>query len=320
MRYLRSALLVLGLCTASAAQADYPARPITAIVPFPAGQTTDILARDLVSEMGKVLGQSIIVENRGGAGGIIGISAAKRAANDGYTILIASSGPLAINENLYKDIPYHTLEDFEPVAMVLENPQFLVTRADFPANTLPELIEVLKKSPGKYNYGSGGVGLTNHLTMEMLRLQAGVNIRHVPYRGAQAALSGLIGGDIDLMFESGPPIIPFVEDGRLKIFAVGSRNGSSRFPDVKSVAAQGYPDFNATTWMAVLVPKGTPPAVAQTLNAATNKVLAQPGIQQRFANVTASVRTATPSETRQFIGEELALWKDIIAKGGIKAE
>jgi len=320
MRFIRSALLALSLAAGAAAHADYPDRPITAIVPFPAGQSTDILARELTMRLSKVLNQSIVIENRSGAGGIIGISAAKRAPNDGYTMLIASSGPLAINENLYKDIPYHSLEDFEPVAMILENPQFLVTRADFPANTLPELIEVLKQSPGKYNYGSGGVGLTNHLTMEMLRLRTGASIKHVPYRGAQAALSGLLGGDTDLMFESGPPIIPFLEAGKLKVLAVGSSKGSARFPQVKSVAAQGLEGFDATTWMALMVPKGTPREIIDRLNQATNHVLAQADIQKQFASVTASVRIATPQETGQFIAGELALWKGIIDEGGIKPE
>ena len=320
MKLFRSALAVLALCMGSAAGADYPDKPITVVVPFPAGQTTDILARALTEKMAKELQQPIVVENKGGAGGIIGITAAKRAASDGYTVLIASSGPLAINENLYKDIPYHTLQDFEPVSMILVNPQFLVTRADFPAKSLPELIEVIKKSPGKYNYGSGGVGLTNHLTMEMLKLRTSMDIRHVPYRGAQAALSGLIGGDTDLMFESGPVIIPHVEAGRLKIWAVGAKQGSRRFPDVKSVAAQGVEGFDATTWMALLVPKGTPAPIVQKLNQVTNKILAQPALQQQFANVTAEVSIDTPEGTRDFIRRELAQWKETIDKGGIRAE
>ena len=161
-------------------------------------------------------------------------------------MLIASSGPLAINPHLYKDIPYQTLEDFEPVAMILEVPQFLVTRTDFPAKNLAELVQVVKKNAGKFNYASGGVGLTNHLTMEMLKNRTGMEITHVPYKGATAALSGLIGGDTEMMFESGPAIIPHVEAGRLKILAVGSQKGSSRFPDVKSVHDGGVKGFGPT--------------------------------------------------------------------------
>lgn len=320
MRRMFAALLALGILVGVPAQAAYPERPITVIVPFPAGQTTDIMARALAAEMSKVLKQQMVIDNRGGAGGIIGIGMAKIAPNDGYTVLIASSGPLAINENLYKDIPYHTLQDFEPVAMILDSPQFLVTRTDFPVDSVPALIDLLKKEPGKHNYGSGGVGLTNHLTMEMLRLQADLQIWHVPYRGAQAALMGLVSGDTDLMFESGPAILPFVEAQKLKILAVGARKGSARFPEVRSVAAQGLDGFDATTWMALLVPKGTPRQVIETLNKATNEVLSRPAIQQQFLSVSSEVHQATPEATRAFIDRELKLWKGIIEQGGIKAE
>ena len=320
MRRICAALLALGILVGVPAQAAYPERPVTVIVPFPAGQTTDIMARALAAEMSKVLKQPMVIDNRGGAGGIIGIGMAKIAPNDGYTVLIASSGPLAINENLYKDIPYHTLQDFEPVAMILDSPQFLVTRTDFPVDSVPALIDLLKKEPGKHNYGSGGVGLTNHLTMEMLRLQADLQIWHVPYRGAQAALMGLVSGDTDLMFESGPAILPFVEAHKLKILAVGARKGSARFPEVRSVAAQGLDGFDATTWMALLVPKGTPRHVIETLNKATNEVLSRPAIQQQFLSVSSEVHQATPEATRAFIDRELTLWKGIIEQGGIKAE
>lgn len=320
MKAIRTLLVAAGLLFTSLVQADYPRRPITMVVPFPAGQTTDILARALANEMARILKQSLVVDNRGGAGGIIGVNVAKGAAADGYTLLVASSGPLAINENLYKDIPYRTLRDFEPVAMILEVPQFLVTRTEFPANSLPELIDIVKKSPGRFSYGSGGVGLTNHLTMEMLRLTAGLEVWHVPYRGAQAALTGLMSGDVEMMFESGPVIMPYVEAHKLKVLAVGSNKGSPRFPDVRSVAAQGYPEFDATTWMAVLVPKGTPRDIINTLNRTVNEVLTGAEFQQQLTKVTATARQASPEETRAFIEKELTLWKGIIDKGSIKAE
>lgn len=320
MKLFRTAALALLMLWGGQAAAAYPDKPIKIVVPFPAGQTTDILARAMAEEMSKVVDQPIYIENKGGAGGIIGIEAAKRSPNNGYTVLVASSGPLAINPHLYKDIPYQTLEDFEPVAMVLEVPQFLVTRTDFPANTLAELVKVVKEKPGQFNYASGGVGLTNHLTMEMLKNRTGMEISHIPYKGATAALTGLIGGDTQMMFESGPAIIPHVEAGRLKILAVGSQKGSPRFPDVKSVHEGGVKGFDAATWMAVMVPKGTPKDVIARLNQITNQVLALPSIQERFTSVTATVRIATVEETRAFLESELALWKDTIDKGNIKPE
>ncbi len=320
MKFMRTAALAIMTLWGGHAAAAYPDQPIKVIVPFPAGQTTDILARAMADEMTKIIGQPIYIENKGGAGGIIGIEAAKRSPNDGYTVLIASSGPLAINPNLYKDIPYQTMEDFEPVAMILEVPQFLVTRSDFPAKNLNELIALVKQNPEKYNYASGGVGLTNHLTMEMLKNQTGMEIRHIPYRGATAALTGLIGGDTQMMFESGPAIMPHVEAGRLKIFAVGSKKGSPRFPEVKSVHEAGVNGFDAATWMAVMVPKGTPPEVIQTLNKVTNQVLELPSMQEKFTSVTATARIATVEETRKFLEHELALWKETIDKGNIQPE
>jgi len=324
MRLIRTLLFTLGAClgagASAQAQAQYPENPIKAVVPFPAGQATDILARLFTAPLSDVLKQPVYVENKGGAGGIIGIEAARRSPNDGYTILLASSGPLSINQNLYKDIPYDTLRDFDPVAMMLVNPQFLVVREDFPASNLEELIEVVKKNPGKYNYGSGGVGLTNHLTMEMLKQRTGMDIRHVPYRGATAALSGLIAGDTAMMFESGPPIIPHVQAGKLKIIAVGRKERSDRFPDVPSVHEAGVEGFDAATWIAVMVPKGTPQPVIERLNAATNEVLQQPGIRKQFADVTASAMIATPEQTRAFIDSEIRLWRDTIRKGNIQAE
>lgn len=320
MKILRAAAFAVMTLWGGLAAAAYPDKPIKVVVPFPAGQTTDILARALADELAKVFEQPIYIENRGGAGGIIGVEAAKRSPNDGYTVLIASSGPLAINPNLYKDIPYQTMEDFEPVAMILDVPQFLVTRSDFPVNDLSDLVAHAKKNPGELNYASGGVGLTNHLTMEMLKNRTEMDVRHIPYRGATAALAGLIGGDTDMMFESGPAIIPHVEAGRLKVLAVGSQKGSSRFPEVKSVHELGVQGFDAATWMAVMVPKGTPQEAIQILNKGINQVLELPVMQERFKSVTADAHIATVEETRAFLESELALWKDTIVKGNIQPE
>jgi len=319
-RVLAAIFCIMGAMGFASALADYPDRGVKIIVPFPAGQTTDILARLIGQQLAQSLGQAFYVDNRGGAGGIIGLEGAKRAEADGYTLLMASSGPLAINMGLYRKLPYDTLKDFTAVSMVVVVPQFLVTRADFPANNLKELIEVVKKNPGKLNYGSGGTGLTNHLTMEMLKRQADLDLIHVPYRGAAAALTGLISGDVSMMFESGPAIMPHVQKGTLKVFATGSRNGSKALPDVPTVDRAGVPGFDAQTWAALLVPKGTPSPFIEKLNQAMQEILRKPAVQEQLAALGAEVMPSTPAQTDAYIKDEITRWGETIKAANVQLE
>ncbi|MNX51944.1 Tripartite tricarboxylate transporter family receptor [compost metagenome] len=320
MKRVLAALLCMGALINAPARADYPDRGVKIIVPFPAGQTTDVLARTIGQQLTEALGQAFFVDNRGGAGGIIGMEAGKRSEADGYTLLMASSGPLAINPGLYTKLPYDTLKDFTPVSMVVVVPQFLVTRADFPANNLKELIDYVKKHPGQLNYGSGGTGLTNHLTMEMFKRQAGLNIMHVPYRGAAAALTGLMSGDVSMMVESGPVIMPHVQKGVLKVFAVGSRNGSKALPDVPTMDRAGVTGFDAQTWAALLAPKGTPAPVIDKLNKAMQLALKKPAVQEQFAALGAEVMLSTPEETSKYIKDEIARWGETIKTANVQLE
>ncbi|OZI71640.1 Bug family tripartite tricarboxylate transporter substrate binding protein [Bordetella genomosp. 12] len=320
MKRALAALLCMGAVLSAPAQADYPDRGVKIIVPFPAGQTTDVLARTIGQQLTESMGQAFFVDNRGGAGGIIGMEGAKRSEADGYTLLMASSGPLAINPGLYKKLPYDTQKDFTAVSMVVVVPQFLVTRADFPANNLKELIDYVKKHPGQLNYGSGGTGLTNHLTMEMFKHQAGLNITHVPYRGAAAALTGLMSGDVAMMFESGPAIMPHVQKGALKVFAVGSRNGSKALPDIPTMDRAGVPGFDAQTWAALLVPKGTPAPMVAKLNQAMQVALQKPAIQQQLGALGAEVMLSTPEQTNQYISAEIVRWGDTIKNANVQLE
>ncbi|AKQ54111.1 Bug family tripartite tricarboxylate transporter substrate binding protein [Bordetella hinzii] len=320
MKRALAALLCLGALFGAGAKADYPDRGVKIIVPFPAGQTTDVLARTIGQQLTESLGQAFFVDNRGGAGGIIGMEGAKRSDADGYTLLMASSGPLAINPGLYRKLPYDTLKDFTAVSMVVVVPQFLVTRADFPANNLKELIDYVKKHPGQLNYGSGGTGLTNHLTMEMFKRQAGLNIMHVPYRGAAAALTGLMSGDVAMMFESGPAIMPHVQKGALKVFAVGSRNGSKALPDIPTMDRAGVPGFDAQTWAALLVPKGTSASIVEKLNKAMQIALQKPAVQQQLAALGAEVMLSTPDQTNTYIKAEIARWGDTIKTANVQLE
>jgi tripartite-type tricarboxylate transporter receptor subunit TctC len=291
MRGLIAGLLLGAGLGMGAVQAAYPERAVKIIVPYPAGQTTDVIARAIGQELGDAMGQSFFIDNRGGAGGIIGMEAGKRSEADGYTLLMTASGPVAINPGLYSKLPYNVEKDYEPVALVAMVPLFLVVRADFPANNVRELEAYVKQRPGQLNYGSGGSGLTNHLAMEMFKSQAGLELTHVPYRGAAAALTGLIGGDVAMMFEAGPAIMPHVQSGVLKVLAVGGRE-----------------------------PAGTPKPIIDQLNAVVRKALSRPELQEKLAVLGAETVSYSPADTRQFISREIAVWGQAVKTSNARVD
>jgi tripartite-type tricarboxylate transporter receptor subunit TctC len=312
---------VLGLSAfAAMAQSTYPTKPVKVIVPFPVGQATDVIARILSQEFTETMGQSFYVDNKGGAAAIVGMETAKVAPADGYTLLMASSGPLTINPALYSKLSYDTLRDFQPIGTAVIVPQFLVINKDFPANNLKELIAYVKQNPGKTNYGSGGSGLTNHLTMEMLKSQTGMQITHVPYKGAAAALTALIGGEINMMFESGPPVIPHIKSGKLKVIAVGSKKRSVSMPDVPTVAEAGVPGFAAQTWAALLAPIQTPKPIITKLNAELVLALQKPTIKERLMTLGAETFETTPEQAVEHIKFELTNWAAAVKASGAKAD
>ena len=318
MKTIIKSWIVSACLACSAHAAVYPEKPITLVVPFPAGQTTDIIARAFAEELQKDLKQPVIVENKAGAGGIIGTEAAKRSSNNGYTILFTSTGPASINESLYKSIPYKTMQDFDQIAVLYEMAQVLVTRADMPANHVDELVKYLKTKPGT-NYASGGVGLTNHLTMEMFKRYADVDLVHIPYKGATAALTGLIGGDVDLMVESLPAAMPHIKSGRLKIIATGSAKGLAEYPEVESIAKY-YPGFHAATWVALMTPKGTPPEILDRLHISTQAIIKTDRMQRLFKENAADPMALSREQSRAYIESEIAKWSAIIKEGNISAE
>jgi tripartite-type tricarboxylate transporter receptor subunit TctC len=313
-------LCCLSFGLAATAQENYPNKPVRIIVPFPAGQATDLLARTLAQQFTKTMGQSFYIDNKPGASAIIGVEATKNSAPDGYTLLMASSGPLAINPTLYSRLPYDPLKDFQPIGMIAVVPQFLVSKKNFPADDLKGLISYVKQNPGKINFGSGGAGLTNHLTMEMLKSATGMQITHVPYKGAAAAVTALVSGEVDLMFESGPPLIPFIKRGQLKVFAVGSPRHSLALPDVPTVAEAGVPGFSAQAWAAFLVPAGTPKAIIQKLNAELKVALAAPEVKERFLALGAEPMISTPEETAAYMKSEVQTWGQAVKASGARAD
>ena len=306
--------------TVSVAQSDYPNRPVRVIVPFPVGQTADLIARMLSQKLSDALGQNFWVENKPGAGGIIGMEAAKAQASDGYNLLFASSGPLAINEALYPNIPYKTLRDFTPIVMTVEAPQFIAVRSNFPASTLKDLIAYVKSKSGQVNYGSGGTGLTNHLTMELLKVETGMQMTHVPYKGATPAMTALMAGDTDLMFESGPAVIPHVTNGRLKLIAVGSGHRSLALPQVPTVAESGVPGFHATTWAGFLAPIGIAQPIVDKLSAEVRKALADPAMRDRLIKLGAEPLDLSPADSRDYVAKGIALWAGAVKASGATAD
>ena len=320
MKKILASLVLCLLAGWAGALGAWPSRPVRIVVPFPAGQTTDVIARLLAQQFTESVGQSFFVDNRAGAAAIIGTEQVKNAPADGYTLLMASSGPLAINPSLYSKLPYDTLRDFQPIGMLAAVPQFLVVNRDFPPNNLKELIAYVRQNPGKTNYGSGGSGLTNHLTMELLKSSAGLQITHVPYKGAAAAITGLIGGEIDMMFESGPAVIPHVKSGKLKVIAVGTKARSVVLPEVPTVAEAGVPGFAAVAWAAFLAPAGTPRSIVQKMNGELNAVLSKPAIREKLISLGAEPVEASPEQTSAFLKSEIEIWGGAVKASGARAD
>lgn len=319
---LRKIALALGLATAActgAAQA-FPDKPIRMVVGFPAGQSSDAVARLLAQKMGETLKQPVVVDNKPGAAGIISHELVKGVPADGYTILLGSSGPLAINPALYRKLPYDPMRDFEPVGQVVTAPSVLFVSANSPVNSLRELIALAKSKPGKLSYGSPGSGTTAHIVTEMMRKAAGIDAVHVPYKGSPPMITDVVSGQLDFAFESAGAIVPFAKGGRVKLLAVSSAKRLPAIPDVPTVEEQGLAGFDALSWNAMVAPKGTPPAVIDTLNAALNKALKDPGVVAEFAKMSSTPVTGTPADLRRFLERELALWGKAVRDSGAQVD
>jgi tripartite-type tricarboxylate transporter receptor subunit TctC len=303
-----------------AAAQTWPAKPVRILVGFPPGQATDVIARDVARKMSESTGQNFFVENRPGAAGIIGSELAKKADPDGHTLLMSSSGPLSVNPGLYAKLPYDPLKDFAPVSMAAIVPLFLVANPGFAPSTVKELIAHAKANPGRINYASGGSGVTNHLVMEMFKADAGLFILHIPYRGGPPAVTDLIAGQVSLMFETGPGVLPHVRAGKLKALAVGSRNRSGALPALPTVAESGLPGFEGVAWVALVAPAGTPRAVIERLNAEMVRIAALPDIRERYAGLGAEASASTPEELGRFTAAEIEKWGKVIRRSGAKVD
>ncbi len=303
------------------AQGSYPNRQITLVIGFSAGGTTDIVARLIADEMRKTWGQAVVIDNKPGAGGNIGAAMVANAKPDGYTLLIASVGPLAINPSLYTQMPYDNLRDFTPVSLIVHVPNMLVVNpAAMPVSSFAEFVALLKAHPGKYFFASTGTGTSSHLSGEELEVMAGVDITHVPYKGAVALNDLLSGQQVHFMFATIPSVIEFVRAGRLRALAVTSKERSAAVPDIPTVAESGFPEFEASSWFGLLGPAGMPRDIVTKLQAEGVRVVKIPAIRDKLILQGADPVGSTPEEFAAYIRAETTKWAKVVKTSGAKAQ
>ena len=316
---LALAALATGFLGSATAQSAYPSKTVTMVVPTAAGGTTDLSARMLAQALGPVLGQTVVVDNKGGGNGNIAASIVKRAEADGYTLLMQYSGYHVISPHITKQKQWDQ-GDFQPVANIISAPQIIVVRADLPVKTLPELIAYAKANPGKLNYASSGNGSLQHVTGAMLEQQGGIKMVHVPYKGTGPALQDLLGGQVDLTFGTAPPFMPHIASGKLRVLAVTGKQRLPSLPDVPTTAEAGYPKVDATSWFAVFAPAGVPKAVVDKLTADIRTVVQSPTFQQKAQEQGATADYQTPAQLGDKVRADLANWATVVKTSKIEAE
>ena len=302
------------------AQQDYPNRPITLVVPYAAGGGNDVMARIVAEKMSKSLGQQIVIENRGGGGGSIATRTVAKAAPDGYTLVIGGTGTLAVNPTLYSNVGYDPRKDFAPVGLIGAGALIVITNPNLPAKTIPELIALAKKQPGKLNYSSAGVGSGTHLGVVLFEQMADIQLTHVPYRGTGPALTDLIGGHIVISFSSIPPAVGIAREGKVHALAVTGLKRSLIFPDVPTVTESGVPGYETVLHYGIVAPAGTPKPIIDKLSAALREAMNAPDTKERMAADGTEPLPSTPEEYAADIDKEETKWSAIVRKSGAKVE
>ena len=318
---MRTLLAILGVAaivagTAPTHAADYPTKPIRLVVPFPPGGTTDILARAVAQQLSQTWNQQVIVDNRPGAGGNIGAELVAKAAPDGYTLVMGTVGTHAINPSLYGKMPYDHVKDFAPVILVAGVPNVLEVNPDLPVHSVRELIDYAKANPGKLNFASSGNGTSIHLSGELFKTMAGVQMTHVPYKGSAPALADLAGGQVQLMFDNLPSSLGLIKGGKLRAIAVTSTTRAAALPDVPTIAESGLPGFEASSWFGVLAPAGTPHEIVAKLNGAIGTWLATPEAKEKLLAQGAIAAGGSPEDFAQHIDRETAKWAKVVKASG----
>ena len=299
---------------------NYPSKPIRLIVAFPPGGSTDIIARIVGQKLGERLGQQVVIDNRGGAGGTIGTEIAARANPDGYTLTMGTTSTHVIAAGAYANLKYDPIKDFEPITLVASTPYLLVVNPGVKANSLKEFIALAKSQPGKLNYASAGTGTTTQLAMEMLKTAAGIDVVHVPYNGNGPANTATLGGQVQVLFGSMPAVLTQAKAGRLRPLAVGTPKRSPSLPDVPTVAESGYPGFDASLWLGFFAPKGTPAAILKRLQSELTGIAQSPEMKEQFERNGAEPLTTSPAELTKLLKVEIDKYSKVIKAAGIKLE
>ena len=319
VHFLKLLLTALPLAC-GAAYAQWPTKPVRFIVPFPAGGSTDIVARVLAEKLGSGLGQAFVIDNRGGAGGTTGSDAAAKAAPDGYTLLIGTSSTHAIAGSLYGKLPYDAVRDFAPVSMIGTATILLVAHPSVPAKSVRELVALAKAQPTLLTFASSGNGGVSHLTGEYFKAQAGIQMQHIPYKGDTPMIADLVGGRVSVAFGTAVAFLPHVQSGKLNALAVTNAKPSPVAPGLPTVAEAGYPGFEALQWFGLLMPAGTPPEIVARLNSEVAKVLRLPDVSERFKGLGIEITGGAPAEFAAFMRAETAKWGRIVRDSGAKVD
>ena len=316
--FRRLALLLLCVATQAFAQ-TYPLKPIRIVVPYPPGGFNDTLGRTLAAKFQEAWGQPVFVENKPGANTVIGSDYVAKSQPDGYTLLIVAF-PFAVTPSLLKAMPYDTLKDFQPVILAATSPNLLVVNPEVPIHTVKELIAAAKAKPQSLSYASTGNGSSNHISMELFKSLAGVDIVHIPYKGSAPAVTDLLGGQVQVMFDNVPNVLPHVKAGKLRALAVSGATRTPLAPDVPTVAEAGVPGYELTVWFGLVAPAGTPREVVQKLNAESLRILAMPDVRERFLAQGVEPRGSTPEQFAEHIRSQMAKWSKVVRDAGVKAE
>jgi tripartite-type tricarboxylate transporter receptor subunit TctC len=298
----------------------YPTKPIRLVIGLGAGGPSDVMARTVAKALGDRLGQPIVVENKTGAGGNIATDLVAKASADGYTLLFGSTGSLAVAPTLYRKLPYDPIKDLAPVGLVANLPLVLVVPTSLPVHTISDLVNLAKSKPGQLNYASSGTGATNHLAMELVKTTAGIDIRHVPYKGTAAAMPDLVSGQVQMVLDGWSGTEPLVKAGKLRQIAVAIDKRLAIAPDLPTIAESGFPGFNASPWYGVLAPAATPKEIIAKLSAELAIVMASPAVKERFASLGMEPLTSDPEQFAAFIKSENTKWAKVVQQSGAKAD
>jgi tripartite-type tricarboxylate transporter receptor subunit TctC len=323
MRLRRRFVLVLAALAFALpawSQGNYPAKPVRVIVPFPPGQAADIFARMLADRLSAAWGQQVVVENRGGGGGVPGVMAGKEAAPDGYTWLVGTSGTLGVNPSVYAKIPYDPLKDFAPASNIFIAPLVLIAHPGFAPKTVPELVAAAKKEPGKLSYASAGPGTAQHMTGELLKSRTGVDIVHIPYKGSGPGITDLIGGQVPIMFDSVASALPHIKSGKVRAIAVTTAQRIPQLPDVPSIAESGYPGFEGVGWSGIVLPAATPRAIVERVSADIQKQLNDPQLRERIVDRGGIPDPRTPQGYADFIRAEIEKWAQVAKAANVRLD